>query len=75
MAKGRGKYKKRDDTARIVAQIHGVSQSYVEKVRRGERENEEVLATLIDYQVGKNALIKHLESLIQVSPKTKKYAR
>lgn len=56
----------RDDTARIVARIHGVSTSYVQKVRAGERENEEIMATLVDYAVGKNQLIKHLEELVPI---------
>lgn len=64
MGKTVRKDKQRDDTARIVAQIHGVSTSYVQKVRSGERENEDIMATLVDYAVGKNKLIRDLRSLI-----------
>jgi hypothetical protein len=69
------KVRLRDDTARVVAEIHGVSTSYVQKIRNGERENEEITATLVEYEQGKSALIKHLESLISVTPNPKRYAR
>lgn len=59
------KVKLRDDTARIVAQIHGVSTSYVQKVRNGERENEEIMATLVEYSQGKSELIQALERTIE----------
>lgn len=75
MAKGSNDKPLRDDTARIVAKIHGVSVRYVQMVRDGERENEEILATLVDYQTGKNKLIKHLEELVQITPNPEKYAR
>lgn len=75
MAKNTIKVKKRDDTARIVAQMHGVSVSYVQKVRNGERENEDIMASLVDFSVAKNKLIKHLESLVPIKTNPKKYAR
>jgi hypothetical protein len=67
--------KLRDDTARIVAQIHGVSTSYVQKVRNGERENDEIMATLVEYTTGKSELIKTLEKLVPLKPQPEKYAR
>jgi hypothetical protein len=75
MGKTTIKVKKRDDTARIVAQIHGVSARYVDMVRKGERENEAILATLVDYQTGKTKLIKHLIDLVPITPNPEKYAR
>jgi hypothetical protein len=69
MGKTTRKVKLRDDTARIVADIHGVSTSLVQKVRSGERENDEIMNTLVEYQTGKTALIKHLEALIPVTSK------
>jgi len=75
MAKSSKKLRMRDDTVRIVAAIHGVSISYVKKVRNGERENEDIMATLIDYQAGKNQLIKALEEMVSLTPQPEKYAR
>lgn len=75
MRKTNGNRRLRDDTARIVAQIHGVSTSYVQKVRAGERENEEIMATLVDYAVGKNKLIKQLEELVPIKTNPAKHAR
>jgi len=66
MGKSNSNSKLRDDTVRIVAQIHGVSTSYVHRVRIGERENDEIMETLIEYQIGKNNLIKHLEKLVPI---------
>jgi len=50
----------RDDTARIVADIHGVSIRYVQMIRDGERENEAIMETLVEYRLGKTKLIKTL---------------
>lgn len=75
MAKGTGSARLRDDTARVVAKIHGVSVRYVQMVRNGERENEAILATLVDYQVEKTALIKALEKLIPLQPNPEKYGK
>ncbi len=75
MRKTISKKRLRDDTARIVAEIHGVSPDYVRKVGKGERENEEIMASLIDYRQEKSKLIKHIESLIPVTSNPAKYAR
>jgi hypothetical protein len=69
------KVKLRDDTARIVARIHGVSTSYVQKVRNGERDNEEILATLVEYTQGKHELIQALERTIQKHSNHLQHAR
>ncbi len=75
MAKTRKQVRLRDDIARIVAGICGVSVSLVKKVRNGERENEEIMATLIEYQSGKSRLIKELEEMVSLTPQPEKYAR
>lgn len=67
--------KRRDETTRIVAEIHGVSMRYVNMVRNGERQNEEITATLVDYEQGKSNLIKHLEALVPLKPQPEKYGR
>jgi hypothetical protein len=67
--------RKKDDTSTVVARIHKVSPRYVNMVRDQERENEAILATVVDYQVGKSNLIKTLEALVQITPNPKKYAR
>jgi len=67
--------KQRDDSASVVAEIHHVTADYVRKVGAGERENEDIMATLVDYQVGKNALIEHLKTLVPIKPNPAKYGR
>jgi hypothetical protein len=75
MGKTARKARKRDDVAQVVAKIHRVSPRYVNMVRDGERENEEILATAVEYTLGKNQLIKTLERLVPITPNPKKYAR
>lgn len=75
MAQTRKDKPQRDDTAQIVARIHKVTPRYVQMVRTGKRENEEILATLVDYQTGKNQLIRTLEEMVQITPNPEKYAR
>lgn len=75
MGKTISKKRLRDDTARIVADIYEVSPDYVRRVRNGTRNNEEILATLIDLRQEKTKLIKHIESLIPVTSNPAKYAR
>lgn len=80
MGKTSTRVKRGDDIARIVADIHGVSVSYVQKIRAGERENDDIMETLVEYTQGKkalirklyekNKLIKHIESLIPIEPKS-----
>lgn len=47
----------RDDTARLVAEIAGVSTGLVNKVRIGDRNNDNVMAILVDFTVQKHFLI------------------
>jgi len=75
MSKTANRVKMRDDVARIVAKMHGVTPQYVRMVRRGERENDDIMASLVDFQVAKNKLIRHLEKLVPIKPNPKKYAR
>lgn len=65
----------RDDTTRIVADIHECSISKVKKVRSGDREDDSILETCIEYQQGKSALIQHLKELVQLNKSTSRYAR
>ncbi len=81
MVKTINKAQERDDTARIVARIHGVTKRYVQMVRNGERENEEIMATLVDFETGKAELIKNLQQernldrlARSVNAKSKKHA-
>lgn len=75
MGKTTRKNKKRDEVAAIVADIHGVSPRYVRMVRDGERDDDEILATLIEYTQGKNELIRALEKTVSINPNPKRYAR
>jgi hypothetical protein len=47
----------RDDTASIVAEIHGVSAAYVRMVVNGKRENQTILRTYQHIKRGKKMLI------------------
>lgn len=75
MAKTIGKRKKPDHTAQIVADITGYSIDMVRRVRNGERHNEEILATLVDYEIGQNKLVKHLKQLIPLDAKKDRKGR
>jgi hypothetical protein len=71
---------KRDDTAKIIAEMTGVDESYVRKLRSGGREAksekaQEVMDLLIAYERGKTKLIKAIEELIPVTSNPGKYAR
>lgn len=75
MGKTRVKRRKRDELARVVAELHGVSPRYVNMVRNGDRQDEEIMASLVDYKQNKNKLIQHLRKLVPITPNPKKYAR
>jgi len=75
MSKTIERVRRRDHITRIVADIHGVSTDYVRRIRNGERNNEEIMATLVDYQIASEKLIKHLEKLVPIKPNPEKYAR
>lgn len=69
MAKTNEEAQYRDDTARIIAKMYGVTPDYVRKVAKGERNNDEIMASLVDYGYRKNKLIKAIESMIPISAK------
>lgn len=52
--------KRRDYSTKIIAKIHGVSESLVRKVKSGDRNNEDVLDTTIEYKQGEQMLISNL---------------
>jgi predicted translin family RNA/ssDNA-binding protein len=52
----------RDDTVRIVAEITGYSTDTVKKVRQGIRDNDEVMANLIDWGQAKKKLVGNLKA-------------
>jgi len=54
--------KGRDDTASIVAEIHGVSPSYVRMITNGKRENAEILSTYMEIKQRKRQLIAEIRS-------------
>lgn len=54
--------RKKDPIAGIVAGIHRVTPRYVRMVRDGERENEDIMATLVDLNVGMDELIRRLKA-------------
>lgn len=66
MNKPNARAKQRDDLATIVADMYGVSARYVRMVRNGERENEQILGTLIEMREGKNLLIQSVKELIPI---------
>lgn len=71
MLKTKKKRPERDDTARIIARIHGVSVRYVQMVRAGLRKNEEITASLVDFRLRKNALIKSIKNEVPTPIKKK----
>jgi hypothetical protein len=74
MVKNTNHGKKRSETARLVAQLHGVTPRYVRMVINGERENEEITQTYIDYEQKRNKLIQHLQKLVPITSNPKRYA-
>lgn len=52
---------RRDDSVRVAAEIVGVSESLVRKAQSGERNNDEVLDTLIEYKKAKEKVIEKLK--------------
>jgi hypothetical protein len=55
---------KRRDVATIVARIHGVSDNYVRKVIRGDRENEEIFSTVMEIIEQDNLLIEAVRKAV-----------
>ena len=52
--------------------MYHVSPNYVGKVRRGDRTDERILSTVIEFQEAKNKLIKEIERVIPVESLNKK---
>lgn len=65
------KGRKRDDAAEIVADIWGVSPRYVRAIRAGDRDNDEIFLTLMDYLEGKNKLIEEIRQRIPLENRIK----
>lgn len=55
---------KRRDVAALVARIHGVSDNYVRKVLRGERENEAIFSTYMEIIEQDNLLIQAVRKAV-----------
>lgn len=64
--------KKRDGITKKVAEMHGVSDGYVRKIRRGDAHNEEIFATVMDMIEGENKLIQEVKRLIPIDKKREK---
>ena len=78
MSKPKRYYPKRDQIARKVADMHGVSYDYVRRLRNGEREiksplSEAIMASLVDYRQAEERLIDHLVKLVPIKSNNKKY--
>lgn len=58
--------KKRDDWASIVAEMYDVTPGYVRQVRNGDRNNEEILATIMDLVEGKEKLVEAVKKLVPI---------
>ena len=58
------KRKKPDEISQIVAKIHGVTPRYVRMVRSGEKNNPEILATIVEYLQGKNQLLERIKEMV-----------
>jgi len=56
----------KDDLATITARICGVSDNYVRKVIRGDRNNDRVFDTYMYLRDGKNNLVKAVEKAVKL---------
>lgn len=74
MAKTTIKAKKRDHTAEVVGEITGVTADYVRKVRKGERENEDVLLIDVEYHQRHSKLITELKRIVPITSKPRRRA-
>jgi len=70
MNKPKARTKTRDDVANIIADLMGVTPDYVRKVRRGDREDEEIFSMIMELQEGKNQLIETVKQLVPLSRTT-----
>jgi len=75
MRKTKATRRKMDEVAQVVSDITGVSHRYVNMVRDGDRENKLVEMIAVEYQLGKNNLIRHLQTLVPLTESTTRYGR
>ncbi|MBN8834604.1 MAG: hypothetical protein ABS68_00080 [Niastella sp. SCN 39-18] len=68
MQKNIGKHNKRDirraATVEETAGLLGISKNYVQKVMRGDRENDEVVAVFMELSERKNYLLEEVKKLV-----------
>ena len=57
--------RKRDNICQKVALIHGVSPDYVRKIRNGDRDNEAIFTTVMDFVEGEKKLIEEVKLLAE----------
>ena len=64
---------RRRDLATIVAKIHGVSDNYVRKILRGDRENDDILDTVWQILDAENALLDAVKKAVpfETTPRKK----
>jgi hypothetical protein len=67
--------RKRDDVASTVALIHGVTPDYVRKVRRGDRNDEPILNSIMDIIEGRTKLLQEVKELVKLDENTAKRDR
>lgn len=61
----------RDNTCRVIAHIHGVTPSYVRKIRNGDRKNDAIMDTLIEYEQEHSLLIEKLKEIVPLRSASK----
>lgn len=59
---------RRRDVAALVAEIHGVTADHVRKVVRGDRENEQILATYMHIIENDNMLLRAAKDVVPFKP-------
>jgi CTP-dependent riboflavin kinase len=64
-----------DDSTRVAADIVGVSVSLVQKVKQGVRNNDEVVAALVDYSQEKKRVIEKIKQIQEVYREAAKSGR
>lgn len=55
---------RRRDVAALVAEIHGVTADHVRKVVRGDRENDQILATYMQIVENDNMLLRAAKDIV-----------
>jgi hypothetical protein len=64
MQQNKEKVPRRRDAATLVASIHGVTADHVRKVIRGDRENDEILATYMQIIENDNLLLQAVKDTV-----------